>query len=160
MARLSKKTFNNILIVAILAFIALFNLPKVLQDQSIEPQKQADTKVIALLPEFVEPVAINIGAIILRKENGYWTSNIALTVLPQVLVERWLTLTGTYVDDTLVQQLQLHLKVPLQINIHQKQNSENFNLIYYQTKDFWLVRNWQQKWLAVSVDPTYLMPLH
>ncbi|MDK9759942.1 hypothetical protein KIV40_32730, partial [Vibrio sp. D173a] len=76
----------------------------------------------------------------------------------QELSQRWQQLVGTEVDSKTYQSLSASLTSPQTIEVWYQNQEEPQRITYYQLPDFWLLKNWQGKWLAVSVEAEYLLP--
>lgn len=152
-----RRRWNNILILGVIAFIALLNLPTVIKNYLIE-----DTEVSSAHPYLLNPHA-NLQALhftdwSLEHIQGQWQSSVVLEVDEQELVHRWVSLAGTEVSQEKFNMLKGQLGMPRTIEIWYVDQSEPQRVTYYQTTNFWLLKNWQDKWIAISLEPRYLMP--
>lgn len=160
MAGPSRKTFNNILIIGILLFIALINLPSYLRSQLSENKSintQTDQNLVYLFPQDENITALTFSHFTLTK-NPSWQSSIPLLIDADELAMRWLGLSGTKVDKNTFEKLAKNLPPASNLTIH-LQNDKIYSLHYYQFPQFWLLQNIQNDWLALSVEPNYLFPL-
>jgi len=65
---------------------------------------------------------------------------------------------GTEVPQANFDSLKPSLDAPKSIEVWYVDQEEPQRITYYQTPQFLLLKNWQDKWIAVSVDNRYLMP--
>ena len=63
-------------------------------------------------------------------------------------------------DEATADSLEVNLGTPRSIEVWYKEQEEPQRVTYYQTTNFWLFKNWQQEWVAVSVDKSYLFPFN
>ncbi|WP_428773716.1 hypothetical protein [Vibrio sp.] len=150
-----RRRWNNVLIVATIAFIALINLPTVLQNFLSEPVTSAYP---SLLNPNAELQALHFQQWSLEKNQGRWRSSVATQIAPEELAGRWQQIVGTEVDEATYQTLSPKLNQPQTIEVWYQDLEEPQRITLYQTPQFWLMSNWQQRWIAVSVDAGYLMP--
>ncbi|KXF82725.1 hypothetical protein [Enterovibrio coralii] len=163
MALPSRRTFNNFLIIGILVFIALINLPtylrsKVAEYDMAQQQEQMQDGVITLIPSDAAVQALQFPNFTLT-EGSPWQTDIALDVSPTELAGRWMNLSGTEIDADMYDKLKPNLRSPATLVVDLGQDVEPLRLTYYQLPQFWLMQNAENRWLAVSVDPNYLFPL-
>ncbi|NOE58588.1 hypothetical protein GU261_00200 [Vibrio cholerae] len=150
-----RRRWNNILILSVIAFIAVINLPTVIKSYLLpDPASQfpsllrADATLQALhFPEFS-----------LEKSREEWQSKPELSVDGQELVQRWHALTGTEVDEATYRALQPTLSNAQTIEVWYADREEPQRITFYQTPQFWLLKNWQDRWIAVSAEASYLFP--
>lgn len=165
MALPSRRTFNNIVIIGVLVFIALINLPVYLRSQLAEndptplPNQNPTQKVIALFPADVEVKSLQFSDVTLIKGTP-WQANAPLTVSATELANRWLNLSGTEVNAETFQKLAPSLPKQSTLVVEHMQNDSPLQIDYYQLPSFWLLRNGENRWIAVSVDSQYLFPFH
>lgn len=162
MLGLSRRKFNNLLIFSILAFITIFHLAGKLKkplDEHFKQDQQKNGSVIRLLPNQFSPSIFHFTHFSIQKINNQWQSDAQLTIPAKELVTRWLTLSGTKVDENLRNKLKHRLTKPFVLTIEQTNTQEPLRITYYQLSNFWLIQNWQSDWLAVSVESNYLLPL-
>ncbi|MBV7298725.1 hypothetical protein [Enterovibrio paralichthyis] len=164
MARPSRRTFNNILILGVLVFIALMNLPTYLRSHIAGLEQSQDTEqvtpdgVIALMPDNLQIKALQFPKFTLTKASP-WLSDTKLTVSATDLANRWIHLSGTEIDKATYDKLKPALRSPSTLVVDLGADEEPLRLTYYELPQFWLLQNWENRWLAVSVDPNYLFPL-
>ncbi|WP_407331669.1 hypothetical protein [Enterovibrio sp. 27052020O] len=163
MARPSRRSFNNFLIIGILMFIAAINLPDYIRAKLAENDKPQHVEqvlpegVIALMPDHVSPLALKFPDFTLTNGSP-WQTDKALDVSATELANRWLNLSGTEIDGDTYSKLKPNLRSPATLVVDRGQHVEPFRLTYYQLPQFWLIQNWENRWLAVSVAPNYLFP--
>lgn len=81
-----------------------------------------------------------------------------MSVDGQELVQRWHALTGTEVDEATYRALQPTLPNAQTIEVWYADREEPQRITFYQTPQFWLLKNWQDRWIAVSAEVSYLFP--
>jgi len=150
-----RRRWNNILILAVVLFIGVLNLPTVIKSYFVEtPASVYPT----LLNSEWQLQALHFPEFSLEKNQGRWRATPPGSVAPEVLVERWKDLVGTEVDDETYQSFQPILHTPQTIEVWYADREEPQRITYYQTPRFWLFKNWQNKWIAISVEKDYLLP--
>ena len=156
----SRRTFNNFLILGVLVFIALINLPAYLRTYLSELDEKKSpivSDVISLFPKETKVDRFILNHLVL-KEGTPWQTNQALSVSASELAARWLHLSGSQVDDTMYKKLEAQLPEASIVEVHFKDKAEALRLVYYQFPSFWLIQNQNKQWLAVSVEAEYLFP--
>ncbi|NVD05358.1 hypothetical protein FCU94_00295 [Vibrio sp. JPW-9-11-11] len=152
-----RRRWNNILILGIIAFIGLLNLPTLIKTYLIdEPEVQSQYPY--LLNPHAELQALHFSNWSLEKNQGRWRSTIPTSITEQELAQRWQSLVGTELTQEHVDSLKAQLGVPQSIEVWYLDQEEPQRITYYQTPQFWLLNNWQDKWIAISVESGYLMP--
>lgn len=165
MATPSRKTFNNFLILGVVAFITLINLPTYLKSQLTESEAGYQTEqvladgIITLMPPGVEVQSLRFPTFTLTHGTP-WQTDMPLSVSASELASRWINLSGTEIDKPTYDKLKPGLDRPATLVVDRGESVEPFRLTYYQLPQFWLIQNWENRWLAVSVDPNYLFPTH
>ncbi|WP_187381916.1 hypothetical protein [Vibrio mimicus] len=150
-----RRRWNNILILAVIGFIAVINLPAVIKTYLLpEPSSQFPT----LLRADATLQALNFPQFSLEKSREEWLATPELSIDAEELVKRWQSLTGTEVDEATYRSLQPTLPPPETIEVWYADHAEPQRITVYQTPQFWLLKNWQDHWIAVSVEASYLFP--
>ncbi len=150
-----RRRWNNLLILAVILFIGVLNLPSVIKSYLIE--SPTSTFPTLLNPQW-ELQALHFPELSLEKNQGRWRSTPPSSVAPEELVERWKALVGTEVDEETYQSFQPILRTPQTVEVWYADREEPQRVTFYQTPRFWLFKNWQEKWIAVSVEKDYLLP--
>ncbi len=153
-----RRRWNNILILGIIAFIAILNLPTVIKTYLIDPPVEQSTVPLLFNPN-AQVEAIHFSDWSLQKVDGQWQSTQAIEIPAQELVSRWSALVGTEVDQATFDGLKDKLNAPQTIEVWYTELEEPQRITYYQLPQFWLLKNWQEQWIAVSVEPNFLLPL-
>ncbi|MEZ9057339.1 hypothetical protein [Vibrio pelagius] len=160
------RRWNNILILSVIAFIGVLNLPTIIKTYLLAPEaemtSESDFPYLLNPSDQITAMHFSQWSIVLS-ENGWeyqeQGSPIELTQpSAQTLSQRWQQLVGTEVEDETYQSLSASLSSPQTIEVWYLNQEEPQRITYYRLPDFWLLQNWQGKWLAVSVEPEYLMP--
>jgi hypothetical protein len=150
-----RRRWNNILILGIIAFMLILNAPMWIKTY--------------LLPEEVDPYpnllrsdhtvsAIYYSGWELALKNGQWQSNIKTNIPVAELVARWQSLEGTELSEQQFETLKTQLSTPETIEVWYQGLDEPQRVTFYRLTDFWLFKNWQDKWIAISVDGNYILP--
>ena len=153
--KLTKRGWNNVLIFAIVIFVAVINAPKLIQEYVM-----SEPKLQTVLNSSWSPTALHFANWSLEVNDGQWQSSRALNIYPVDASNRWLNLEGTLVDGATVESLEPNLSSPRSIEVWYKEQEEPQRITYYQTPNFWLFKNWQNEWVAVSMDKSYLFPFY
>ena len=151
------RRWDNILILGIIAFIALLNLPTLIKSYLLEPTAQESRHPSLFNPQF-ELQALHFSHWSLEKQQGQWRSTVDSHIPTQELVKRWTDLVGTEVTLEHFANLKPQLSTPHSIEAWYLTQQEPQRITYYQTPQFWLFKNWQGKWIAISFEADYLMP--
>ncbi|NOE77920.1 hypothetical protein GU260_07175 [Vibrio cholerae] len=150
-----RRRWNNILILSVIAFIAVINLPTVIKSYLLpDPASQFPS----LLRTDATLQALHFPAFSLEKSREEWQSEPELSIDGQELVQRWHALTGTEVDEAMYRALQPTLPNAQTIEVWYADREEPQRITFYQTPQFWLLKNWQDRWIAVSAEASYLFP--
>lgn len=153
-----RRRWNNILILGIIAFIAILNLPTIIKTYLIDPPAEQSTVPLLFNPN-AQIEAIHFSDWSLQKVDGQWQSTQVIEIPAQELVSRWSVLVGTEVDQATFDGLKDKLNAPQTIEVWYTELEEPQRITYYQLPQFWLLKNWQDQWIAVSVEPNFLLPL-
>ncbi|WP_172560332.1 hypothetical protein [Vibrio fluvialis] len=150
-----RRRWNNILILAVIVFIGVLNLPAFIKSYLIEPEVSSYP---TLLNPHAKLQAMHFSRLSLELNQDRWRATPPTEVAPEELVKRWQELVGTEVDEETYQSLQPNLRSPQTIEVWYSDQEEPQRITYYRTPQFWLFKNWQDKWIAISVDNGYLLP--
>ncbi len=150
-----RRKWNNILILGIIAFIVILNAPMwikaYLLSEEVDPYPN-------LLRSDHEVSAIYYSGWELEKSNGKWQSNIKANISIQELITRWQSLQGTELSEQQYQKLKPKFETPETVEIWYQGLDEPQRVTFYHLDGFWLFKNWQDKWIAISVDGNYILP--
>ncbi|UTV27893.1 hypothetical protein [Photobacterium atrarenae] len=156
--RLSRRGWNNVIIIAVVVFIAVIQFPELLRNRQMQ-ESATDPAVTSLLPATAVVTRLVLPAHELSQAKaGEWQSHPPVAGAQQ-LITHWQTLSGTRVDEAVMAQLKPQLSAPRTAEIWLASVQEPVRVTYYQLPQFWLLRNWQGHWLAVTVDEAYLFPV-
>jgi hypothetical protein len=169
--RYNGKRWNNILILSVIVFILLLNLPTLIKTYLMAPSEPAQAESsqeegaptpTMSAPTLLNPnhtlTALNFAHWSLAIGAEHWRSSQPMTITEDEAVERWQTLTGTAVDEETYQKLIATLPAPSSIEVWYQNLDQPQRITYYQTPKFWLFKNYHDIWIAVSVDEAYLFP--
>ncbi|MDG3086907.1 hypothetical protein P7F88_12725 [Vibrio hannami] len=154
--KLSRRGWNNVLILGIMIFMVALNLPNVFK-AAREDSEQIQEYPFLINPQ-QSPLELHFSDWSLTNDGSDWISSKELTVSTPDLIQRWTNLVGTEVDDPTFQQLKSQLSSANTIEVWYQGVEEPQRVTYYETPNFWLMQNWQSKWIAVSVESEYLFP--
>ncbi|WP_299685854.1 hypothetical protein [uncultured Vibrio sp.] len=187
------RRWNNILMLSVIAFIGVLNLPTLIKAYLIEPEPQVDSPYPYLLNPAAELQALHFASGSIIQQDNQWvyqfkgadSSQVASTpvsntpvpstqvVNTQVtstqgtsvqdtsakkLSQRWKELVGTEVDAQTYTDLTPRLNTPHTIEVWYQDQEEPQRITYYRLPEFWLLKNWNDQWLAVSIEESYLFP--
>ncbi|MEZ9514944.1 hypothetical protein AB4359_08320 [Vibrio splendidus] len=159
------RRWNNILMLSVIAFIGVLNLPTLIKTYLIEPEPelQASSPYPYLLNPTAELQALHFADWSVVLEDDHWVYQFKDTTLPQTtnaqeLSQRWKELVGTEVDSQTYTDLSSQLNTPHTIEVWYQDREEPQRITYYQLPEFWLLKNWNDQWLAVSIEESYLFP--
>lgn len=159
------RRWNNILMLSVIAFIGVLNLPTLIKAYLIEPEPEQ--QVSSPYPYLLNPRA-KLQALYFAKwslvlEDGQWGYQLknpvpAQSISAQERAQRWQQLVGTEVDSQTYTDLVSQLSTPHTIEVWYQDQEEPQRITYYQLPEFWLLKNWNDQWLAVSIEESYLFP--
>ena len=159
--RLSRRGWNNVIIIAVICFIAVVQLPELVKQRfsgEEDVQVQAQAGMTALLPAQSAIEQLHLPLTSLNLEDNSWRAQPRVTLPADQLVDHWQFLAGTAVSDEMVGKLKPTLPPPSSVEIWLANEEEPIRVTVYQQPQFWLMNNWQGEWLAVSVEEAYLFP--
>ena len=159
------RRWNNILMFSVIAFIGVLNLPTLIKAYLIEPEPEVtvSSPYPSLLNPAAELQALHFANWSVELEDDHWVYQFKDTALPQTtsaqeLSQRWKELVGTEVDSQTYTDLSPQLNTPHTIEVWYQDQEEPQRITYYQLPQFWLLKNWNDQWLAVSIEESYLFP--
>ena len=150
---------------SVIAFIGVLNLPTLIKAYLIEPEpdQQVSSPYPYLLNPRAELQALHFAKWSLVLEDGQWGYQLkgsapAQSISAQERAQRWQQLVGTEVDSQTYTSLASQLNTPHTIEVWYQDQEEPQRITYYQLPEFWLLKNWNDQWLAVSIEESYLFP--
>ncbi|MEZ8723005.1 hypothetical protein AB6D66_18160 [Vibrio pomeroyi] len=161
------RRWNNILMLSVIAFIGVLNLPTLIKAYLIEPESESELKVSSPYPYLLNPEselqALHFAKWSIVQEDGLWVYQMKdpepkQATNAQELSQRWQQLIGTAVDSQTYTDLSPQLNTPHTVEVWYHDQEEPQRITYYQLPDFWLLKNWNDQWLAVSIEENYLFP--
>ena len=161
------RRWNNILMLSVIAFIGVLNLPTLIKTYLIEPEPESELQVSSPYPYLLNPTAelqaLHFADWSVVLEDSHWIYQFKDTTLPQTtsaqeLSQRWQELVGTEIDSQTYTDLSPQLNTPHTIEVWYQDQEEPQRITYYQLPEFWLLKNWNDQWLAVSIEESYLFP--
>ncbi|WP_217522789.1 hypothetical protein [Vibrio metschnikovii] len=152
-----RRRWNNILIILVLLFIGVLNLPPLLKSYLMSNNSEEQVYPSLFIPN-TSLQAVYTRSFELIFDQNEWQVTPSIDATPEQLVQRWQALVGTEVDEQTVRALQPNLVGPQTIEVWYQDLEEPQRITYYQAPQFWLFKNWQDKWIAISVEADYLFP--
>ena len=151
--RLTRRQWNNVIIVACLVFIGALNLPTIIKSVLLEDPYEGYPY---LLSPATQPTEIHLPRVVLHNQEGQWHAEGLSELEATELSQRWRGLVGTEVNNTQYEQLQSVLGTPITVEVWYQELEEPQRITLYKLDQFWLFKSWEDKWLAISIDATYL----
>ncbi|WP_330961388.1 hypothetical protein [Photobacterium sp. 53610] len=159
--KLTRRGWNNLVIIGVLLFVAIIQLPELLRQRMI-PEPSVTTQdtagLVRLLPSESRIEKLVLPDVIFSQQAGVWQSEPAISDDPAVIVSHWSGIAGTKVDADTYARLSDKLTVPRSVEVWLTDQAEPYRLTVYQLPQFWLLQNWAGEWLAITVEPGYLFP--
>ncbi|WP_434357308.1 hypothetical protein NF212_15900 [Parasalinivibrio latis] len=157
--KLTRRTWNNILIIGITVFCMLILLPDLIKSRMAESEPVAQqSELLRLFPLDSDIHQLNFPSFSLNNDAG-WKADKPLLTSGDELASRWLNLEGTEISGNNLSKLKPALRSPRSLEAWDRTREEPFRITYYQLPQFWVLQNGNSQWLAVSVDEGYLFPL-
>lgn len=155
--KLSRRGWNNVIIVAVVIFIAMVQIPELMKARH-DATPSSSPAVQPLLPEQSVISRLVLPRYELALQGSQWQATPAMEGSAQSLVEHWQSIAGTIVDEQMMAKLKPQLGAPRTVEVWLQSAQEPVRVTVYQLPQFWLLRSWQGAWLAVSVEESYLFP--
>lgn len=153
-----RRRWNNILIILVIVFIGLLNLPTIIKTYLIEPQSHQQPQYPHVLNPAKSLKEMNFAHYTLVKKSQHWHSDKILPITADQLVEHWLELSGTVIDEKTFHSIEDTLGNPGTVEVWYDDQEEPQRITYYQGQKFWVFKTWQDRWVAISVDKNYIIP--
>ena len=154
----NRRRWNNRLILGVLIFMLVLNLPTLIKTYLLDDSAESEHPY--LLNPNQDLQALHATPWSLTNEQGSWQLDPPSSITAQELAQRWKALVGTEITDENFQSLQASLTSPQSIEAWYEDQEEPQRITYYQLPQFWLLKNWQDKWIAVTVESSYLLPIY
>ncbi|WPC74223.1 hypothetical protein [Vibrio porteresiae] len=154
-----RRRWNNIMIVLVIVFIGVLNLPTFIKAYLLDPPK-AEVSTYPYVLNHDKPLQqLNFAQFSLTKNSqGEWQASQTLSITPNELVAHWQELKGTIIDDKTMKSLETKLGNPATVEVWYQGQEEPQRVTYYQSDKFWLFNTWQGQWVAISVAKSYIIP--
>ncbi|GHA43826.1 hypothetical protein ACFFLZ_11765 [Photobacterium aphoticum] len=159
--RLSRRGWNNVIIFAVIAFIAMIQLPEWVKSRAMSTDTapaSASSTLTRLLPANVSVEQVVFPQTTLTHTELGWQATPLVTLPAHTLLSHWVKLEGTPVSEAIMAKLQPQLTSPRQVRFTLSEHADPVIVTVYQLPQFWLLQNDQGEWLAVSVAEAYLFP--
>lgn len=157
-----RRRWNNILIAGITFFIVIINAPILIKTYLLDDQSTTQIESINGYPSLLNPktqlLSIQLSDNSLEWQKGAWVTTRDLSISPQEWAQRWQSLLGTQLDDATMQKLAPQLIEPETIEVWYQDQEVPQRITFYRLTDFWVFKNWQDQWIAISVSTDYLFP--
>ncbi|MBY3788285.1 hypothetical protein HPQ32_07510 [Photobacterium carnosum] len=157
--RLTRRGWNNVIIIGVLAFIAVIQLPGLIRARLTTPVASVPSP--AVIPLFAQDRIIQrllLPKMAFQHSVAGWESNPSITLDIATFIARWQTLAGTEVSEQQLVSLKSQLKTPRTVEAWLVGYSQPQRITAYQLPHFWLFNNGAGQWLAVTVDADFLFP--
>lgn len=157
--RLTRRGWNNVIIIGVLAFIAVIQLPGLIRARLTTPVASVPSP--AVIPLFAQDRIIQrllLPKMAFQHSVTGWESNPSITLDIATFIARWQTLAGTEVSEQQLVSLKSQLKTPRTVEAWLVGYSQPQRITAYQLPHFWLFNNGTGQWLAVTVDADFLFP--
>ena len=157
--RLTRRGWNNVIIIGVLAFIAVIQLPGLIRARLTTPVASVPSP--AVIPLFAQDRMIQrllLPKMAFQHLVAGWESNPSITLDIATVVARWQALVGTEVSEQQLVSLKSQLKTPRTVEAWLVGYSQPQRITAYQLPHFWLFNNGAGQWLAVTVDADFLFP--
>lgn len=157
--RLTRRGWNNVIIIGVLAFIAVIQLPELLRTRlaTTAPSIVSST-VIPLFTSDRVLLQLILPQVTLQHSEAGWQSQPPIAVDIATFIAHWQTLQGTKVTAKQLLALKKQLLIPYTIEAWLVGYSQPQRITAYQLAHFWLLNNGAGQWLAVTVDSDFLFP--
>lgn len=161
--KLSRRGWNNVIIVVVVGFIAIVQLPELIKERlsgvsSSSTTSSSSPDLQRLLPEQAVISRLVLPQYQIILQDGQWGATPPMQSNVLAVVQRWQRIAGTAVDKDTMAQLKPQLTTPRTVEIWLAMAEEPIRVTVYQLPQFWLLQGWQGRWLAISVDDAYLFP--
>lgn len=152
----SRRQWNNRLIIGVMAFMFLLNVPTLIKTYLLTPppvfdHQQESITAYVLAPQRLLNSLRTTHWSLIRQGNSWYIKPLStLTQSAVKLKQMWQSQQGTVVEGELLKRLQSQLNDPISIEAWYDDLVEPQRITAYKLPSFWLINNWQGKWLAVS----------
>ncbi|KEY91397.1 hypothetical protein CF67_18015 [Candidatus Photodesmus blepharus] len=151
-----RRRWNNILIFFVVTFVLVLGAPNIIKTYLIKDNHAP--LYFNLFDPNSKIQALHFENWSLEKKQGSWRVNKPSHIAAEELAQRWHSLIGTEVDKSIHNQLRRSLNFPQVVKVWYFGLDKPQEIFMYQTNQFWILKNWQNKWIAISADKDYLIP--
>ncbi|PSU64242.1 hypothetical protein [Photobacterium phosphoreum] len=161
--RLTRRGWNNVIIIGVLAFIAVIQLPELLRTRLATTTSSTASLIVSstVIPLFASDRVLQqliLPQVTLQHSKAGWQSQPPIVVDIATFIGHWQTLKGTKVTAKQLLALKKQLLIPYTIEAWLVGYSQPQRITAYQLAHFWLLNNGAGQWLAVTVDSDFLFP--
>lgn len=157
--QLTRRGWNNVIIIGVLAFIAVIQLPELLRAHLASTTTSVASSIV--MPLFAPDRVIQrllLPNISFQHSVTGWDSQPPMAFDIATFVARWQTLEGTKVTEQQLLALKGQLLAPHTIEAWFVGHSQPQRITAYQLSHFWLLNNGAGEWLAVTMASDFLFP--
>ncbi len=154
--KLSRRGWNNLLMLFVIAFIAVLQLPNIIS-KHLTPPETSSQSTAYLLPLNSTIYRINFPQLSIAQQEGHWFSSDDNSLEEKKIaevVQHWSELQGSIVTDEMRKKLPLPL--PSTVEVWIEDHEEPQRITVYQLPTFWLFKNGLADPIAVTVESDYL----
>ncbi len=157
--KLTKRRWNNVLIIAISVFMLLMAAPNLIKQYLLEQKVAPKTLTGYVLDPNAQPIEINYAGIQFYFDDDTWHA-IPEKWTPEAanVIQRWQQIHGTPVDEATYAKLQPALESPMTVEVWYQEKEEPQRITAYSLKKFWLLNTYDENWVAVSFEASSLIP--
>lgn len=161
--QLTRRGWNNVIIIGVLAFIAVIQLPELLRTRLATTTSSTASLIVSstVIPLFASDRVLQqliLPQVTLQHSKAGWQSQPPIVVDIATFIGHWQTLKGTKVTAKQLLALKKQLLIPYTIEAWLVGYSQPQRITAYQLAHFWLLNNGAGQWLAVTVDSDFLFP--
>lgn len=153
--RITRRRWNSILIIAITFFIMVMASPQLIKQYLLTPT--VIEPGTAVLNPYQTPIELNYNGVQFYRDNQWLAIPDDLSAQAAQIVRTWEEMRGTLVEDVLVQKLRPKMDSPITVEVWYQNIEEPQRVTAYNMQTFWLIQNYNNQWLAISLNGQQLM---
>ncbi|SMY37061.1 hypothetical protein [Photobacterium andalusiense] len=157
--RLTRRGWNNVIIIGVLAFIAVIRLPELFRERFTVTSTASAPAVV--MPLFAQDRIIQrlvLPTMTFQQSAIGWKSQPLVALDIAAVIARWQTLKGTQISQQQLSVLKKQLLLPHTVEAWFVGLSQPQRITAYQLSHFWLLNTGTGEWLAVTVAGELLFP--
>lgn len=156
--RLTRRGWNNVIIIGVLAFIAVIQLPELIRARFTTTEMNTSSVVIPLFAQNRIIQRLVLPTMTFQQSAMGWKSQPVVTFDIAAVIARWQTLKGTKISQQQLSVLKKQLLLPHTVEAWFVGLSQPQRITAYQLSHFWLLNTGTGEWLAVTVAGDFLFP--